>query len=117
MMFWSFFGVFIFCEAGEMITLRFEQICDDIGQCDWYLYPAETQKILPIIIQCAQQPVTLRAFGKASCTRESFKTVSNRLKFTGSVVMLRTLMQCFCVRSQVVNSAFSYFLILREFQL
>lgn len=67
--------MFLFCEIGENINSRFDQILDEINQCDWYLFPTAMQKMLPIIIQHAQQPVVLRAFGSANCTRDAFKTV------------------------------------------
>lgn len=57
-----------FCDA-------LNEMDDDIGQLDWYLYPAEIQRLLLIIVENSQQPVIVKCFGSNACNRETFKKV------------------------------------------
>lgn len=72
--FWSFILIFTFCDLGENVTNQFDEI-DLYYQCNWYLFPLNIQRILPIIIINSQELVVLHAFGNVSCTREAFKKV------------------------------------------
>lgn len=72
-----------------MVTSAFSVASVDIFHCDWFLFPMNIQRMLPVIIQNARQPVYFRGFGNVICTREAFKGVA--------------------------NLAFSYFFILRQF--
>lgn len=72
------FGVlFTACELGQRTTLALNECADVINQFDWYLLPAEIQRLLPIIINCAQQSVDIKCYGSVSCNRETFKYVSS----------------------------------------
>lgn len=71
------FGVlFIACELGQRTTLALNDCCDVINQFDWYLLPADIQRLLPIIINCAQQAVDIKCYGSVACNRETFRYVS-----------------------------------------
>lgn len=59
------------------MTAAYYEICDDICDFDWYAYPIEMQKILPLIMINAQEPVVLECFGKISCARDVFKSVKH----------------------------------------
>lgn len=76
---WTFFIVSVTCEVAERITNEFLEIDYVIGHFDWYLYPTEVQRMLPIVIIMAQQPVVIECFGSISCSRETFKKVSGKL--------------------------------------
>lgn len=80
MVFWTFILIFFFCELGEMVTDQFHQFSDELGQCSWYLFPIELQRMLVTFMVNAQQPVIIHGFGNTLCTREAFKLVidSNR---------------------------------------
>lgn len=69
--------VFIACELGQRISGTFDGIDVTISQFDWYLFPIEMKRMLPMIITSVQRPVSLECFGEIVCTREVFKNVSN----------------------------------------
>lgn len=70
------FGVlFIACEIGQRIAIAFDECSGMIQQFDWYLFAVEIQRMLPIIINVAQQPTDIKCFGSAACDRETFKYV------------------------------------------
>lgn len=50
-----------------------------INQFDWYLMPADIQRMLPIIVNFAQQPVYIVCFGSAACDRDTFKYVRDEV--------------------------------------
>lgn len=74
-LFWSLALFYSFCQFGQRLTDHFSELEMAISECDWYLFPEETQRILPIIIVAYQRHVTLQGFGNVSCTRETFKQV------------------------------------------
>lgn len=74
---WSFGGILICCEFGEMVTNRFKAISDIIYDSDWYSFPMGIQRVLPTIMVAAQRPVVLMGFGNVPLTRENFKKVKH----------------------------------------
>lgn len=72
----AFGFVFIICELGERFTAKYDDISVVINQFNWYLFPTEVKRILPITILSAQQPVTIDCFGSFMCVRTTFKSVS-----------------------------------------
>lgn len=70
-------SVFIVCEIFERISGKFESINAMINQYEWYLFPTRLQKLLPIVLFHAQQPVSVKCFGSIPCNRETFKKVLN----------------------------------------
>lgn len=74
--FYAFGAVFIMCELSQRITNSFEDMSDKIQSFEWYLFPREIQKILPINLIATQQPVVLECFGSVGALRETFKKVS-----------------------------------------
>lgn len=73
--YWSFVQMFIFCNFGENINDHFSRVDDTIYDCDWYTFPKEIQRMLPVVMISAQRPVTLTGFANFSCTRQAFKKV------------------------------------------
>lgn len=73
MTFWSFVQIFVFCDSSERVDLKFDEI--DFYQCEWYSFPPNVQRSLPIVIANTQLPVVLEAFGGLACTRETFQRV------------------------------------------
>lgn len=67
--------VFISCELGQRMSDSFDKINFTIDQLDWYLFPIKIQRMLPMIIEIAQEPVELECFGSIACIREVFKNV------------------------------------------
>lgn len=76
---WYVLGtVYVICEIGKRASEAFEEIDDKIGALDWYLFPTQIQKILPIIMMDAQQIIALECFGSIFCNRETFKNVRSK---------------------------------------
>lgn len=70
------FGIcFLSCEIGQRDTNAFEANEKILQESDWYLFPMELQRNLPIIWAIAQKSVTIQCFGRILCNRESFKKV------------------------------------------
>lgn len=74
-------GVFLSCDLGQRSSDNWNAINLKFDQFDWYLFPNELKRILPIIIAVAQQPAELKCFGSFSLSREVFKKVSQSNRF------------------------------------
>lgn len=71
------FGVlFIACELGQRVNLAFAKCSEMVDQIKWYLFPAEIQRMLPMILNFTQQPFEIACFGSTRCDRDTFKWVS-----------------------------------------
>lgn len=75
LVFGAFGPIFLLCELGERLTDRFNQIENEIFQCNWYTYPMDIQRMLPIIISETQALFVLSGLGNIQCSREAFKNV------------------------------------------
>lgn len=74
--------------VGQRVTDEFEKLNHEINEFDWYLFPPQIQRLLPIIMIWTQQEVEFECFGSILCTRETFKKVSyasERAKCTISI--------------------------------
>lgn len=60
--------VFMCCELGQRTSEEFEKIKYTINQSNWYLFPIEVKRMLPMIIANAQDPVALECFGSIACS-------------------------------------------------
>lgn len=67
--------LFVTSEIGHRLHNAFDEIDDAICQLEWYQYPIEIQRILPLIMTYTQKPVVINFFGSFSCSREQFKRV------------------------------------------
>lgn len=47
-----------------------------IYNAEWYGYPLELQKVVPLIIQKARRPVIINGFKLFSCTLENYTRVN-----------------------------------------
>lgn len=86
MLLYGFFGfalIYVVCELSQRISNAFCDISDAIDTgYDWYLYPLELQRMLPLIMLPIQKPVVIRCFGCVQCSRRAFKNVSMNPKPT-----------------------------------
>lgn len=73
---YAFGAVFVICELCQRITNSFDEISEKIEAFEWNSFPQEIQKLLPILLIGAQQPVVFECFGGISALRETFKKVS-----------------------------------------
>lgn len=69
--FWSFAQIYLFCELGERLSKRFDEIDYELFDYEWYQWPNEIQKVLPIIMNETQTRIVLKAFGNIECSRET----------------------------------------------
>lgn len=92
------FGLLCFaCELGERFRNLFEEIAVTIDQFNWYLFPFEMQRTLPIIILNVQQPVAIACFGSILCDRNSFKFVSSIHRSSSFYDVFRIKSKKFCI--------------------
>lgn len=75
---WSSSLTFIPCELSERISIAYFEVCDAVDELDWYLFPIEMQKLVPIVMVNSQAPIALRCFGSVFCGRDVFKKVCAR---------------------------------------
>lgn len=61
---------------GQRTQLAFEESSAIVDQFEWYRFPAEIQRMMPLILSFTQQPVEFVCFGSIACNRETFKYVS-----------------------------------------
>lgn len=73
--FWAFATVFLYCEFGDNVSSRFDEINDAIYESNWHSLPVYTQKAVPIIMIAAQERVVINGFGNFPLTRDTFKLV------------------------------------------
>lgn len=108
---WILLILFLICNSGGYASGAFGKI-DIYEQCEWYRFPAKVQRMLPMIITICHKRTVVQGFGNISCTRETYGTVNLERNFIKSnysrakSLFLRLL--------QVVNNAFSYFVMLRK---
>lgn len=73
--FYAFGVMFMTCELGQRINIAFVECGEMVEQFDWYLFPAEIQRMQPMILNITQQPFELKCFGSTACDRDTFKSV------------------------------------------
>lgn len=71
----SLVWLYLICYFGSEVASHFQSIAVTIYQCDWYLFPLNMQKWLPMTLALAQKPIYICQFGQIHCTREIFKRV------------------------------------------
>lgn len=54
---------------------QFGEVDNIIYGSEWYAFPGDVQRILPIIMMGAQESVILQGFGNLTCSRDAFKKV------------------------------------------
>lgn len=72
---YSFGASFIVCEITQLICDAVNEFDMEISQIDWYLYPIEIRKMLPMIMNVAQKSIEVKWFGSMALDRETFKKV------------------------------------------
>lgn len=107
---YSFAVVFIDCEMGQRVNLAFAKCSEIVEQFDWYLFPTEIQRMLPLILNITQQPFEIVCFGSAAGDRETFKSVCVTLTFLCTMIELNSMNFC-----QVIKTAYSYLTVLRQY--
>lgn len=111
--FYAFTIVLTVCELGQRMTNECEDIDDEIEAFEWNLFSLEIQKMLLIILLEVQQPVELLIFGSTYGLRETFTKVCLNYSFYTLSGLKKSLNLIF--NFQVVNRAYSYFSVIRQF--
>lgn len=62
------------CDIADRVTVRFDRT-NIYEHCEWYTFPIDVQRLLPILIHNAQTSPVIKAFGNIDCSRETFKLV------------------------------------------
>lgn len=52
--FYAFLMIYLYCECGEQISNRFDEVADSFYQMNWYSFPIKMQKMIPTILIAAQ---------------------------------------------------------------
>lgn len=76
---YAFGVIYPVCELGQQVRNDFDEISTTIYQMNWYSFPTQIQRILPIILLGSQKPVQIRSFGNIETTRETFKIVFHNI--------------------------------------
>lgn len=69
--------MFIACELGQRASNAFDEILDEFDKFNWYRFPSEISRLLPMILTVVQRPVVLEIFGNISLCRDVLKSVSS----------------------------------------
>lgn len=118
---YAFGPVFIACELSQRLCNEFDEIYEIFGQNDWYKLSHKLKRMLPIILTILQQSTTIECFGSIPCCREVFQKVS---------VMQKKIFNKICTVNgdsvlifsktfnlQMINLAYSNFMVLRKFNI
>lgn len=73
-------GLFLICEPGARMTTEFEIFENELGRCDWYALPIETQRLYLIFLSNAQNPVQICSYAGIVCSRDTIKRVSRKFQ-------------------------------------
>lgn len=72
---YAFGMMMIVCELGQGINSTFDECIDIIDQFEWYSFPIDIQRMLPLFLNFAKEPIEIKCFGTVTCDRETFKCV------------------------------------------
>lgn len=104
--------LFTFCYFGEHVTRRLEDVNGMFYQCDWFLFPIEVQKLMPVIIMNAKQPIYI---GKIAGLYASLEVFGNVISKSRPYCCNRISFWLWFIPFQIVKAALSYFTMLRQF--
>lgn len=69
-------ALFLFCDFGNRVTQRYEDVGDKVYQMAWYSFPLNIQKKLKSTIAISQKNIYVRG-AEFETTREMFMRVLN----------------------------------------
>lgn len=82
LIFWSFGAIVFWSETGQMMSNNLEEMKDILWQSEWYSFPIEIQRMLPMAVANTQRPILVHGFGNLLFHRQSIKQVSAITMFT-----------------------------------
>lgn len=83
-----------FLMSDQRMSDGFDETYDVICQFDWYLFPKEIKRMMPMFIMDHQQPVVFRGYANLPCVREQFKTVHSFILYHYSSIFFRKKLDC-----------------------
>lgn len=83
---YSFGRIFFLCELGEKVTYQFNVFNEKVGDCKWYSFSIEMQRVYLIVLAGAQDPAIVQGYADTVCTRDAFKNVT--LNFISLVLLV-----------------------------
>lgn len=79
---YAFVALLVACEVCQRINLIFDECNEMVKQLEWYLFPAEIKRMLPLMLNFALEPIEIKCFGTMTSDREAFKYVRISCKST-----------------------------------
>lgn len=108
--FWAITLIGVVCELGQRFSNAFQGFDITVNQLEWYTYPLIVQRMLPIILMNAHDPIVIKCFGGILCERDTFKRVRSKI-----LNQYKFMLGNHDDSLQVINTAYSYFMMVREF--
>lgn len=112
--------VTLFCmmltEPGMMMTNQFERFGIAFTRCDWYLLPIQIQRMCVTFVVDIQTPVNISSYGDIPCERNTSKLVLIEAAAAFDLVSneRNSPSPTSVLFFQILNKAFSFFMILRN---
>lgn len=64
------------CNLGQNMTDQFDELSEELHQCNWYSFPLGLQKMYAILVHNAQQKMCLKGDGNLQCSRTTMQHVT-----------------------------------------
>lgn len=98
------------------MTNQFGLFGAEIGRCNlyWHSIPIEMQRMYLIFLSNTQNPTKMSSYGNIVCERETSKKVVSIADHTQIYIPFQSDF-FFHFHLQIINTAFSYFMTLRNF--
>lgn len=61
---YAFGLMFTCCELAQRMNIAFVECDEMVDQLEWYSFPPDIQRMLPIILYFTQQPFEIKCFGE-----------------------------------------------------
>lgn len=81
--FWASAFIVFFCEFGHHVLNAFDDLNAAIDQFDWFRFPIQSRKMLPMIMMGCQKTSSIKGYGDILCIRETLRKVKHMLMFNG----------------------------------
>lgn len=111
--------VYADCYYSNMVTESTSQIANDAYNCSWYTYSTRARKPIALIIQQSQTIFYYTGLGLMQCSLPTFSMViyahcENRRASSNRYPQSSLRFKSVCIYLQTLNSAVSYFLLLKS---
>lgn len=66
---------YVICSYASNVSAKLSSVSDIVYNSFWYKYPAELQKLLPLLTQRSQTPYIITGYGIINCSLDTFLLV------------------------------------------